>query len=76
MDAAARSFEAAQLGEENPPRWQQENAGSRPLPGDAISSFVLGSAKKRTNLPYSLPLRETSISGTTTDEWLTHSLLS
>src|SRR5215207_2132259 len=51
-DAAARSFEAVQLGEENLSRWQQGAPGSRPLPNTrSSSSCVLGSAKKRTNLP-------------------------
>ncbi len=50
-DAAARSFEAVQLGEENLSRWQQGASGSRPLPGSlSTSSCVLGSAiEKRTN---------------------------
>ena len=51
-DAAARSFEAAQLEEENLPRWQRGAPRSWPLPGNlSTSSYVSGSAKKRTNLP-------------------------
>ena len=53
-DAAARSFEAVQLGEENLPRrrWQRGASGSRPLPGStrSTSSYVSGSVA-RTNLP-------------------------
>jgi hypothetical protein len=86
-DAAARSFEAARLGEENLPRWQQGDPRSQPLPnnGRSTSSYVLGSAiSARTFLefPNNPFLRKSARLSSSEDittigsDWLAHGLLS
>jgi hypothetical protein len=86
-DAAARSFEAARLGEENLPRWQQGDPRSQPLPnnGRSTSSYVLGSAiSARTFLEFPnnpflrMSARLSSSEDITTigSDWLAHGLLS